>query len=77
MADRPTASTSRAGRPRTKSRSVHLPTHNYNNNNNLFIKHLLYNRLCLSKSPVQSSCYIKHKIKLKDIILRYKTNVSR
>ena len=27
MADRPTASTSRAGRPRTRSRSVHLPTH--------------------------------------------------
>ena len=26
MADRPTASTSRAGRPRTRSRSVHLPT---------------------------------------------------
>ena len=26
MADRPTASTSRAGRPRTKSGSVHLPT---------------------------------------------------
>ena len=25
MADRPTASTSRAGRPRTRSRSVHLP----------------------------------------------------
>ena len=27
MADRPTASTSRAGGPRTRSRSVHLPTH--------------------------------------------------
>ena len=27
MADRPMASTSRAGRPRTRSRSVHLPTH--------------------------------------------------
>ena len=27
MADRPTASTSRAGRPRTRSRSVCLPTH--------------------------------------------------
>ena len=27
MADRPTASTSRAGRPRTRSRSAHLPTH--------------------------------------------------
>ena len=27
MADRPTASTSRAGRPRMRSRSVHLPTH--------------------------------------------------
>ena len=26
MADRPTASTSRACRPRTRSRSVHLPT---------------------------------------------------
>ena len=26
MADKPTASTSRAGRPRTRSRSVHLPT---------------------------------------------------
>ena len=26
MADRPTASTSRAGRPRTRSRSAHLPT---------------------------------------------------
>ena len=26
MADRPTASTSRAGRPRMRSRSVHLPT---------------------------------------------------
>ena len=26
MANRPTASTSRAGRPRTRSRSVHLPT---------------------------------------------------
>ena len=27
MADRPTASTSRAVRPRTRSRSAHLPTH--------------------------------------------------
>ena len=27
MADRPTASMSRAGRPRTRSRSVYLPTH--------------------------------------------------
>ena len=27
MADRPMASTSRAGRPRTRSRSAHLPTH--------------------------------------------------
>ena len=27
MADRPTASTSRAGRPRMRSRSVHLPSH--------------------------------------------------
>ena len=27
MADRPMASTSRAGRPRMRSRSVHLPTH--------------------------------------------------
>ena len=27
MPDRPMASTSRAGRPRTRSRSVHLPTH--------------------------------------------------
>ena len=27
MADRPTASTSSAGRPRTRSRSVHLPSH--------------------------------------------------
>ena len=27
MADRPTASTSSAGRPRTRSRSAHLPTH--------------------------------------------------
>ena len=27
MADRPTASTSRAGRPRMRSRSMHLPTH--------------------------------------------------
>ena len=27
MADRPTASTSRAGRPRLRSRSAHLPTH--------------------------------------------------
>ena len=27
MADRPTASTSRAGRPRTRSRSAHLPSH--------------------------------------------------
>ena len=26
MADRPMASTSKAGRPRTRSRSVHLPT---------------------------------------------------
>ena len=26
MADRPTASTPRAGRPRMRSRSVHLPT---------------------------------------------------
>ena len=26
MADRPTVSTSRAGRPRMRSRSVHLPT---------------------------------------------------
>ena len=29
MADRPTASTSRAGRPRMRSRSVHLPTHTH------------------------------------------------
>ena len=27
MADRPTASTSRAGRPRMRLRSAHLPTH--------------------------------------------------
>ena len=27
MADRPMASTSRAGRPRTRSRSAHFPTH--------------------------------------------------
>ena len=27
MAGRPTASTSRAGRPRMRSRSAHLPTH--------------------------------------------------
>ena len=27
MADRPMASTSRAGRPKMRSRSVHLPTH--------------------------------------------------
>ena len=27
MADRPTTSTFRAGRPRMRSRSVHLPTH--------------------------------------------------
>ena len=27
MADRPMASTSRAGRPRTRLKSVHLPTH--------------------------------------------------
>ena len=27
MADRPMASKSRAGRPRTRSRSMHLPTH--------------------------------------------------
>ena len=29
------------------------------------MKHLLYNRLCLSKSAVQDSHYIKHKIKIK------------
>ena len=38
---------------------------NNNNNNNLFIKCLLYKRLRLSKSTVQDSCYIKHKIKIK------------
>ena len=50
---------------------------NNNNNNNLFIKCLLCNRLRLSKSDVQSSCCIKHKIKLKDIKLRFKINVNR